>query len=50
MKRDELSSEGIFRKAIIYNEMENRHTRNVYFQLDRRNRVTFAVGSGSNVS
>jgi hypothetical protein len=30
--------------------MENRHIRNVYFQLDRRGMVTFAVGSGANVS
>lgn len=30
--------------------MENRHIRNVYFQLERRNKVTFAVGSGASVS
>lgn len=50
MKRDEASCENIFKKTIIYNEMENRHIRNVYFQLDRRGKVTFAVGSGTNVS
>mgnify|MGYP006995456387 CR=1 FL=1 len=30
--------------------MENRHARNVYFQLDKRKKVTFAIGSGANVS
>lgn len=30
--------------------MENRHVRNVYFQLDKRKKITLAVGSGANVS
>jgi hypothetical protein len=30
--------------------MDNRHIRNVYFQLDRRGKVAYAVGSGANVS
>ena len=30
--------------------MENRHSRNLYFQLEKRNLVSFAVGSGGSVS
>jgi hypothetical protein len=33
MKRDDKNTEHIFRKAIIFNEMDSRHSRNIYFQL-----------------
>lgn len=50
MKREENGYQRIFNKTRIFNEMESRHVRNVYFQLDKMGKISFAVGSGSNVS
>ena len=50
MKREEVLAENIFDHSIMFNEMQNRHTRNLYFQIEKRNEVSFAVGSGGNVS
>lgn len=50
MKRDEAALDRILNNTLIFNEMENRHARNLYFQLEKRNLVSFAVGSGGSVS
>ena len=50
MKNDDNASDNIFKKAIIFNTMDNRHSRNLYFQLEKKKYSSFAVGTGSNVS
>ena len=50
MKREDDKSDRIFNQTIIFNEMQNRHSKNLYMQIEKKNEVSFAVGSGSSVS
>jgi hypothetical protein len=50
MRRDTEKTDVIFEKSVIFNKMEHKHERNVYTQLDKRNKTSFAVGGGGIVS
>jgi superfamily II DNA/RNA helicase len=50
MKNDEHGLDPVFRQSIIFSSMENRHSRNLYLQLEKRGYSSFAVGTGTNVA
>jgi hypothetical protein len=49
-KRDLPLAENLFARAAIFNRMELKYERNLYAQLEKRKRVTCAVGRSGSVS
>lgn len=50
MKEDIEAAQAIFDRTIIYNKMDLKFEKNLYGQLEKRKRVSLAVGGGVNVS
>jgi hypothetical protein len=50
MKRDIPAAEGLFKRSVIYNKMELKQEKNLYTQLEKRHKVSCAVGSSGNLS
>ena len=51
MKKDiKISTDHLFNKTVIYNKMDLKIERNLYTNLERKNKISCVVGSSGNIS